>query len=265
MEIISEKIEDGVAERRFDLRVDDEVVPGIHWLPEKPAAAHPTVLIGHGGTQHKRVANVVGLAEKLVRERGYGVVALDAPGHGDRMTDEQRAAQRAAREARAAGTAAEASGTARRRTLGDAAPKAVKEWKALLDDLATNNAWRDGPFGYWGVSMGTSFGVPLIASEPRIKAAVLGLNALREGAGVGGAPPEGRASAMRENAEAITIPILFLFQWHDELMTRDAGVALWQAFGSAEKTMHINPGRHVQIPLFERDSAVRFYRRHLEP
>ena len=47
------------------------------------------------------------------------------------------------------------------------------------------------------------------------------------------------------------------------LMSREAGLALWDAFGSAEKTMHVNPGPHVGIPLFERDAAAAFYRRHL--
>jgi hypothetical protein len=69
---------------------------------------------------------------------------------------------------------------------------------------------------------------------------------------------------MGENARKITVPILFLFQWDDQLMTRESGVALWQAFGSKDKTMHINPGPHVGIPLFERDAAARFYERHLE-
>jgi hypothetical protein len=27
--------------------------------------------------------------------------------------------------------------------------------------------------------------------------------------------------------------------------------------------MHVNPGPHVGIPLFERDAAAAFYRRHL--
>jgi alpha-beta hydrolase superfamily lysophospholipase len=91
VDIISETVEDGIVERRFDLKVGDQPVPGLHWLPEGASAPHPTVLIGHGGTQHKRVPNVLGLARKLVSELGYGVVALDAPGHGDRMTDEERA------------------------------------------------------------------------------------------------------------------------------------------------------------------------------
>ena len=31
------------------------------------------------------------------------------------------------------------------------------------------------------------------------------------------------------------------------------------------KTMHINPGRHVEIPAHERDSWMAFWKRHLEP
>src|SRR5277367_2739438 len=81
VDIISENTQDGVIERRFDLKVGDEAVPGLHWLPSGASGPHPTVLIGHGGTQHKRVANVLGLARQLVSESGYGVVALDAPGH----------------------------------------------------------------------------------------------------------------------------------------------------------------------------------------
>ncbi len=178
MDVIEESTEQGVVERRFDLKVDGETVPGIHWLPEGSTAAHPTVLIGHGGTQHKRVPNVLGLARKIVRHRGYGVVALDAPGHGDRMTDEQRQAQAemlaARRQGRRPWGRFPPTGP---RAMASAAPRAVAEWKALLDDLGTSPQWANGPFGYWGVSMGTAFGVPLLASEPRITAAVLGSSA----------------------------------------------------------------------------------------
>lgn len=252
MDIITETAQDGIIERRFDLKVGDQTVPGLHWLPEHATAPHPTVLIGHGGTQHKRVPNVLGLARKLVAELGYGVVALDAPGHGDRMTVQERAEAEAFRAARQAGGPLPPLAAGRRARMAAATGQAVAEWQALLDDLGSDPRWADGPFGYWGVSMGTSFGIPLVAREPRIRAAVLGLNALREG-----------SDQQRASAEAITVPLLFLFQWDDELMTRDAGLALWDAFGSAEKTMHVNPGPHVGIPLFERDAAAAFYRRHL--
>jgi dienelactone hydrolase len=253
---VSEETERGVVERRFDLEVGGERVPGIHWLPEEPAAAHPTVLIGHGGTQHKRVPNVLGLGRMIVRHCGFGAVALDAPGHGERMTDEEREAQRALIAGRTAGPDGAprlaASDPERRRRMAGAAAQAVTEWKALLDSLQLDDRWGNGPFGYWGVSMGTAFGLPLLASEPRIKAGVLGLGALRE------EDPRGR-----QLAESIRQPILFIFQWDDELMTREAGLALWDALGSEEKTMHINPGPHVGVPRFELEASVAFFKRHL--
>jgi dienelactone hydrolase len=254
MQIIAETTELGVTERRFDLKVGDQVVPGLHWLPAAASAPHPTVLIGHGGTQHKRVPNVLGLARKLVGELGYGVVALDAPRHGDRMTGEERRrveAFRAARQERP-GNPLPPMPPGRREFMAGLAAQAVAEWRALLDALAGQPQWAAGPFGYWAVSMGTAFGIPLLAAEPRMSAAVLGLNALQEG-----------SEQQRADAAAITIPLLFLFQWDDELITREAGLALWDTFGSAEKTMHVNPGPHVGIPVFERDAAVAFYRRHL--
>jgi cephalosporin-C deacetylase-like acetyl esterase len=109
-----------------------------------------------------------------------------------------------------------------------------------------------GPVGYWGLSMGCSTGVPLVAAESRIKAAVLGLGALRPG-----------DESFERAAQAIQVPVLFIFQLNDELMTPEGGLALFNAFGSQVKTMHINPGRHVAVPAFERDDAEAFFVRHL--
>jgi hypothetical protein len=44
---------------------------------------------------------------------------------------------------------------------------------------------------------------------------------------------------------------------------RESGLALFDAFGSAEKTLHANPGPHGVVPRFEMDSAERFFTRHL--
>lgn len=251
MDVVSETETDGVLARRFDLRVGDEVVPGMHWLPVA-GGTHPTVCIGHGGFQHKLYGNVPELAIQLVQNLGIGVVALDAPRHGDRIDPAK------AEAARAAASSAVAEG--RGRTIDPSVLAAmarrvqqhVDEWRALLDALQTDERWAAGPFGWWGVSMGTSHGVPLVAQDGRFSAAVFGLNALRPG-----------DEAMANQAASITIPILFLTQSDDELMTRDAALALWDAFASTEKTMHINPGGHVQVPRFERDSSEAFFRRHL--
>ena len=131
--------------------------------------------------------------------------------------------------------------------------KGVLEWKALVDDIEAGGAL-DGKLGYWGVSMGTAIGLPFVAAEPRVNAAILGL------AGMSNRPG---ADDFEAAARSLTIPVLFLFQWDDELMTRESGMALFDAIGSEEKTMHVNPGGHVFMPLFERDAADAFFRRHL--
>jgi len=40
-------------------------------------------------------------------------------------------------------------------------------------------------------------------------------------------------------------------QWDDASVPRTASLALFDAFGSAEKTLHANPGNHGEIPAFE--------------
>ena len=257
MDIISEKVEDGVVCRRFEFIVEGQTVPGLQWSPENKNG-RPTVLFGHGGFQSKEAPNIVAMAKSLARTHGYASVALDAPGHGDRRTEEQIAQQdetlrrlrdgrtepaSAARRPRAASGEGPREGATRE-------PRMVREWKALLDTL-DNSETRGAGYGYWGVSMGARYGIPLVATEPRIRAAVFGLFGLL---------PD---PAFRAAAEAISVPLLFLFQYHDELMTPEAGLRLWDAFGSKEKTMHINPGPHVGIPTFERESSAAFFVRHL--
>ena len=100
--------------------------------------------------------------------------------------------------------------------------------------------------------MGTRFGVPFVAQEPKIACAIFGLFGVFPGL------EDHRAAAAQ-----IQVPLMFVFQWDDELMTRQQGMDLFDAFGSADKTMHVNPGGHVGIPARERESWLAFWKRHL--
>jgi dienelactone hydrolase len=259
MEIVEEVRERGVVERRVGLKVEaGETVTGIVWLPETATGPRPTIILGHGGVVHKRAPEVLGLARRLVRHRGYAAVALDAPEHGERITDKEAArARRRSVQARidqGAGTAAPVVMDANQATgLAGRMVTHIGELRALVDDLVSTG-FSDDRLGYWGMSMGTALGLRFVASDPRIKAAVLGLAGL--GAGMGGAEFEIAARSLR-------IPILFLFQWDDELITRDSGLALFDAIGSNDKTLHVNPGGHVEVPVFENDSAESFFVHHL--
>ena len=68
---------------------------------------------------------------------------------------------------------------------------------------------------------------------------------------------------LEEPAARLTVPVEFHLQWDDELVPRADGLALFDAIGSKEKTLHANPGRHVDGPAFEVDSTERFFARHL--
>jgi hypothetical protein len=64
-------------------------------------------------------------------------------------------------------------------------------------------------------------------------------------------------------AAQITVPVESLVQWDDEQVPRAASLALFDVFASAEKTLHANAGKHADLPVFELDSALRFFTRQL--
>jgi cephalosporin-C deacetylase-like acetyl esterase len=251
MRFVSEEISEGVSERLFELDVDGDTVPGALWVPADAAGGRPLVLMGHGGTQHKKVDTLLARARRYVRHYGYAVAAIDAPGHGARITAEEQAERSAWIQRRIAERRPADPELAR--DLAARAVKAIPEWQATLDALQKLDViGADGPVGYWGVSMGTGIGIPFVSTEPRITAAVFGLAGLNHG-----------NQAMADAAGKITIPVEFVLQSDDEIVSRDAGFALFDALASTEKTLHLNPGGHVGIPVFERDSWERFYLRHL--
>jgi dienelactone hydrolase len=232
LKIISENIEAGIKETRFDIEVDGVIVPGILWTPEGAEGTRPLVVFGHGGRQHKRVSNILRMARDLVSNEHYAVMAIDGFGHGDR---------------------AAANETERR---DRAEENMTAESMAAIDAVQKLSYVGDGPVGYWGVSMGTRFGVPLVASDSRFKAAVFGLFGLF---------PEGSTVPVGwgDDARSIKVPLIFVYQRSDTLMTLQNGIDLFDAFGSSEKAMHINPGGHTDIPVSEREKWKPFFVSHL--
>jgi pimeloyl-ACP methyl ester carboxylesterase len=217
------------------------------WSPADITCTRPLVLLAHGGGQHKKAPGMLARADRYVTACGFAVAAIDAPGHGDRPRTEQD--ERIMADIRERMAAGEPIGPQIARDNAGRAARAVPEWQATLDALQDLDCvGTGGPVGFWGVSLGSAIGVPLVAAEPRITAAVLGL------AG---------HETLAEAAARITVPVEFLLQWDDELIPRDSGLALFDAFASREKTLHANSGRHMDLPRFELDTSARFFARHL--
>jgi pimeloyl-ACP methyl ester carboxylesterase len=243
LQITNESSSNGMVQRDFTVGE----IPGVLWSPAAdPARRAPLILMGHGGGNHKTHPAMVGRARLLVAACGFHVAVIDAPGHGDRPRSAHDEAEIAELfRARAAG---EPEGPIVVRYNDHLAELAVPEWQATLDALQQlPEIGTDGPVGYFGINMGTAIGIPLVAIEPRITAAVFGQH---------------WPDVLADKAKQIDIPIEFDLQWDDEHISREAGLALFDAFASKEKSLHVNSGRHKELPRFEADSAVRFFARH---
>jgi dienelactone hydrolase len=233
LKVLNETTEGFIKEMRFDIEVDGETVPAILWTPQGAEGTRPLVLFGHGGRQNKRIDNILRSARDLVTTEHYAVLAIDGPGHGDRVKQPAQPA-------------------------GAMPPKTnmTAEWMATIDAVQKLDYVGKGPVGYWGVSMGARYGIPLIAADSRIVAAVVGLFGLFE---EGKTVPVG----FNDDARKIKVPLIFVFQRNDTLMTLQNGLDLYDAFGSKEKTLHMNPGGHTGIPVSEQETWKPFFVDHL--
>jgi len=231
--------EQTVTEWSFRAQADSRDVPGTLWLPTAGSGPVPLVLIGHGGSQHKGSAGPRELAELLVRDHGCAAAAIDGPVHGERRPD-----------GGSDPAAVFADHRADIEQPGSLANMAA-DWQAALDLLQEMSDWTVGPVGYWGLSMGTLYGLPFLAREDRVQAAVLGLW------GSAGTAPDtwaGLASA----ASAVRCPLLFLAQMEDQLFAPAGVLELFTGLASRDKRMHINVGTHGEVPADEHAVAIRF-------
>lgn len=226
MDTTSDVVHRGIRERAATIVGSRGEVPLALWTAEDVA---PTgiVLVGHGGSGHKREEYVVALARRLARTTGAAVAAIDGPLHGDRRPGRSMDPTLVLMEFAQAWAADEA--------LTDAM---VQDWRATLDALQSLDGLADVPVGYWGLSMGTLLGLPFVAADPRVRACVLGL------AGITG-PTAARLAA---DAARVTVPTLFVVQLDDELFSLDASIALFRAIASEEKRLFAAPGRHREVP-----------------
>jgi dienelactone hydrolase len=131
----------------------------------------------------------------------------------------------------------------------------VADWVGALDGLLDLDELGSCRIGWWGVSMGTIIGLPFVAAEPRIDAAVLGLMGLT-------GPTQDRIA---KDAPRVECPVLFLVQWDDELFGRESAIALFDAIGSTDKRMHVHLGRHGDLPSEAFRSSESFLVERLDP
>ncbi|HTT86115.1 MAG TPA: dienelactone hydrolase family protein [Acidimicrobiales bacterium] len=242
IDVFDDVVAHGVRERRFDLGRGGRVIPGLLWTPPGAVGPRPLVLVGHGAAGSKREDYVVALGRRLVRHLGYAAVAIDGPTHGDRRRGDSAHPDAAILDFAQAWSSDEAM-----------TDEMVADWRATVDALQREPDVGEAGVGYWGLSMGTILGLPLVAAEARIGVAVLGLMGLL-------GPTETRLAA---DAAAVACPVLFLVQWDDELFARDVVLRLFDALGTTDKRLHAQPGRHGEVPREEFSASEAFLAQHL--
>ena len=232
----------GVWERPLFVTRGSEKIPGLVWMPENWTGPVPLVLMGHGGKSEKRNPASLAMARRLVRRHGIGVCAIDAVQHGERgpIVDT-------------------GDGPAQPEFLelwkrADTFDRMNADWTATLDALLDSGRFDPARIGYWGLSMGTMLGLPFVASEPRIVAAVLGCCGLTGPS----LPPKHFIERHRADAPRLTCPVLFMVQWDDEIFDRDGALELFDLIGSPDKRMHVHPGRHGAFPAEAADATREF-------
>lgn len=218
------RLDGGIEERALTLARDNGPVPGLLWTRAGSAAPAPLVLIGHGGSGAKNATNVLAVRDYLTGERGIATLAIDGPVHGGRgpVTDTSHPAY----------------------TEMWRNPRVIDEmnedWRGSLDAALALGEFNASAVGYYGLSMGTMFGLPLVAAEPRIAVAVLGLCGVR-GTSIDRSGIAGRLAA---DAPRVTCPVMYHVQWDDERFERESAFELYGTLSSADKRLQSTPGPH---------------------
>ena len=229
----------GNSTREFQLRRDGKrEVTGALWLPESPNPGSTLMCFGHGASGDRYQRPIADLAGRFVTEAGLPVLSIDGPVHGLRK-------------------------------VGDGGRKAfLPEFQrdAAITDMTDD--WTDtiavvqalpevgtGKLAYFGLSMGSIFGIPLIASRTDVTVATLGLFGVQDGFG--------HAEEFLSAAAKITCPLLYLMQLEDEIFDRKGYLEIFDTFASRDKRIHANPGLHPEIPGEEIDFAFDFLVAHI--
>ena len=231
-------VRDGMTVREFTVMRGKRPVTGVLWQADNAKPDAPLIMFGHGASGSRHQRPIPFLAEQMVRERGVFALAIDGPVHGRRQT----------------GEGGRKSFWPEWQRPGSAEDM-IADWQLALDSVQALSEVGTGPVGYWGLSMGTIYGAPTVAAEPRIKAAVLGLM------GVSG--PSHYRPLVEAAAKAIQCPVFFIMQLEDELFTRAEQLALFDAFGTDDKRLHANPGLHPDVPVEELHHSREFLMAHL--
>ncbi|MXZ55145.1 MAG: hypothetical protein F4227_04175 [Gammaproteobacteria bacterium] len=217
--------------------VDHRKVTGCLWIPKQETRLGVVVAFMHGASGDRLQAPIPYLSN-LFANQGVASLAIDGPVHGLRKKlDGGRIALYAEMSK----------------------PKAFnhlfKDWELALELVETKLKFSIDTVSYFGLSMGSFFGIPYLANRhltgKSTAVAVLGLMG-----------PTGVVSPFRKrllrDASNVHCPLNFLVQQEDEMFSRAGCLELFDALASSSKQIRENPGKHAAVPQSEFDYSFKF-------
>ena len=213
------------------------VVTGCLWIPNGPTKQNMLMAFGHGASGNRYQMPIPHLARRLAKQ-GIASLAMDGPVHGLRQ--------------RKTGDRLALTEEMRRPSMIE---DMIVDWQSAVKIAELKLEFEVKKFGYFGLSMGSIFGIPYLANRVRerqpIDVATLGL------LGTTG-PVAAMANRLKRDASTIESPVFFVMQLEDELFPRDGCLELFDTLGSTDKRLHANPGLHPAVPAEEIDFCFNF-------
>jgi hypothetical protein len=239
--LINLEVEGKVDDACFDFTIqqDQHVIPGTFWRTDRPGdSAPPLTLLQHGGPLHKRHPRTEELARSIVAATHGAVLLIDGPIHGRRRSEHPGLMEMLA--------------IFKQFWQDDAGIDGfVREWQMALDAVL-ERGWADPDRVAWfGVSMGTAYGIPVCAADKRIKAATFGM----------WGTDWGQEERLLDACRQVRTPVLFQIKTEDELFPVAGQRRLFDALGSPHKCLRTHQGGHSLDAPGQLDEALQFVNR----
>ena len=221
-----------ISEQQIDIPFPGHnAIPCSMWSStDKP---NGVVLLGHGLGVDRFDSTVRRPVEILAQEHNAMVVVPEIPLHGDRAD------------------------------LPYNTPDIVERWQQFwvsggidlicqeLNRVATfcEELFGQLPIAYFGLSLGTQYGIPFLAQSQNIRSAALGLF---------GSKPAPKTPVMNKYAPAIRCPVYFVQKLDDEIHPAATTTHLYSILGSSEKFLDSTSGKHRETSIKSIREACKF-------
>lgn len=196
-------------------------IPCSVWKADGPPRG--IVLMGHGLGVDRYHESVQYPMQILAEEYGCVVIAPDIPLHGVRSQLDSDDPMEIVNQWQTYWAGGGAAGIA-------------AEFTALTR-FATDS-FGPLPTTYFGISLGTQYGLAFLSAHPEIRGAVLGLF---------GSQPPPKTPLMNRFAPEVRCPVYFIQKLEDEIHPAETSSHLFSILGADEKILDSTPGAHVEV------------------